>query len=134
MMMKKMCGVHKVAWALLLVGGVNWLLVGLLEKDLFVLLGLGMASVLARAAYILVGLSALSMLGVCKCCMTCGKGEPGSDKDKMTAMMKPCGCGSGKPCWQCCCKGDAEKMKGMPCPCGSGKKAEDCCMKSPETH
>lgn len=67
-----MCGVHKVAWALLLVGGLNWLLVGLLQKDLFVLLGLGMGSVLARAVYVLVGVSALSMLGLKKCCMKSG--------------------------------------------------------------
>ncbi|HTK04880.1 MAG TPA: DUF378 domain-containing protein [Candidatus Eisenbacteria bacterium] len=93
-MMKKMCGVHKAAWVLLLVGGVNWLLVGLLQKDLFVLLGLGMSSVVARAVYVLVGVSALSMLGLGKCCMKdgmckCGDkdcshcGDKGMDKSKM---------------------------------------------------
>jgi uncharacterized protein len=71
MMMKKMCGVHKVAWMLLLVGGVNWLLVGLLQKDLFELLGMGMSSVPARAVYVLVGLSALAVLAQKKCCGAC---------------------------------------------------------------
>lgn len=71
-MSKKMCGLHKVAWVLLLIGGANWLLVGLLQKDLFVLLGMGMDSVLARAVYVLVGLSAVSMLAMKKCCGKCG--------------------------------------------------------------
>ena len=132
MMMKKMCGVHKVAWLLLMVGGLNWLLVGVLQKDLFGLLGMGMDSIPARAVYLLVGLSAFSMLAIKKCCMK--DGSQGTDKEKVMAMMKPCGCGSGKPGWQCCMKGEAEKMKGMPCICGSGKKIEDCCMKSPATH
>jgi len=92
-MMKKMCGVHKVAWVLLLVGGFNWLLVGLLGKDLFVLLGLGMGSLFARAVYILVGASALSMLGLGKCCMKdgmckCGeKGCPECDKGMMEKKL-----------------------------------------------
>ena len=70
-MMKKMCGVHKVAWVLLLVGGLNWLLVGLLQRDLFGLLGMN-GGVLARAVYILVGISAVAMLGLGKCCMKDG--------------------------------------------------------------
>jgi uncharacterized membrane protein YuzA (DUF378 family) len=139
MMMKKMCGVHKTAWCLLMIGGFNWLLVGLLGKDLFVLLGLGMGHWLARLVYVLVGLSAISFLGIGKCCMKdgmmMGMGAGGmADKAKAMEMMKSCGCGSGKPCWQCCCKGEWEKMKGMKCFCGSGKNVEDCCMKSPETH
>ena len=69
MMMKKMCGVHKAAWVLLVIGGLNWLLVGLLGKDLFVLLGMGMDAMLARIVYVLVGLSAIAMLGVGKCCL-----------------------------------------------------------------
>ncbi len=139
--MKKMCNVHKVAWCLLLIGGLNWLLVGIFQTDLFAMLGLG-GGLVARAVYVLVGLSAVSMLGIKKCCMkdSCTCGEKGCEecgpmnKEKAMAMMKPCACGSGKPGWQCCMKGEAEKMKGMPCFCGSGKKVEDCCMKSPETH
>jgi uncharacterized protein len=75
MMSKKMCGLHKVAWALLLIGGANWLLVGLLQKDLFGLLGMGMDSVLARAVYLLVGLAAVAMLGLKKCCAKCECGD-----------------------------------------------------------
>lgn len=75
MMSKKMCGLHKVAWALLMVGGANWLLVGLLQKDLFGLLGMSMSSVPARAVYLLVGLSAVAMLGLKKCCSDCDCGD-----------------------------------------------------------
>src|SRR5512144_2631074 len=98
MMMKKMCGVHKVAWVLLLVGGLNWLLVGLLGKDLFDSVGLGSGSILAKAVYVLVGLSALSMLGLGKCCMKgmkdgCTCGQPGcqmcGDKGKMEKPASP---------------------------------------------
>lgn len=75
MMTNKMCGLHKVAWVLLLVGGANWLLVGLLQKDLFGLLGMGMDSVAARAVYVLVGLSAVMMLAMKKCCGKCACGD-----------------------------------------------------------
>lgn len=50
---------HKIAMVLLVVGGLNWLLVGLFQKDLFVILGMGMDSWVARVVYILVGLSAV---------------------------------------------------------------------------
>ncbi len=91
MMMKKMCGVHKVAAILLLVGGLNWLLVGLFGKDLFAAIGLGMGSLLARAVYLLVGLSALSMFGLKKCCMKggCKCGEPGCPACEEKGMQKP---------------------------------------------
>ena len=52
----------KLAHWLLIIGGLNWLLVGLLGKDLFVLLGMDMMGWLPRIVYILVGLSALVML------------------------------------------------------------------------
>lgn len=93
MMSKKMCGLHKVSWVLLEIGGINWLLVGLLQKDLFELLGLGMGSIAARAVYVLVGIAALMMLSIHKCCMKCecGQGscpECGPKKDG-GAMMPP---------------------------------------------
>ena len=50
---------HKIAWVLLIIGGLNWLLVGLFQKDLFVILGMGMDGWIARLVYVLVGLSAL---------------------------------------------------------------------------
>ena len=67
MMMKKMCGVHKAAYVLLLVGGLNWLLVAFgynLVESL-----LGAWPLVVKAVYVLVGLSAIAMLGVGKCCM-----------------------------------------------------------------
>jgi len=63
---------HMVAWVLLIVGGLNWLLVGLFQKDLFVMLGMDMTSIVPKIVYILVGLSALYDLfthrGACKIC------------------------------------------------------------------
>jgi uncharacterized membrane protein YuzA (DUF378 family) len=52
---------HKIAWILLLIGGLNWLVYGLFSTDLGAWLG-GMTSVVARVIYILVGLSALYLL------------------------------------------------------------------------
>ena len=52
----------KLAHWLLIIGGLNWLLVGLLSKDLFVLLGMDMTSLIPRIVYILVGISAIVML------------------------------------------------------------------------
>lgn len=53
---------HKVAWWLVIIGGLNWLLVGLFGWDVFGLLGMGMGSGLARLVYVLVGLSAAYLL------------------------------------------------------------------------
>ena len=50
---------QKLAHWLLVIGGLNWLLVGLLGKDLFVLLGMDMGDWLPRVVYVLVGLAAL---------------------------------------------------------------------------
>lgn len=49
------------ALVLVMVGGLNWLLIGLFELDLVAWL-LGADSVLSRAVYVLVGLAALWML------------------------------------------------------------------------
>lgn len=51
----------KAAHWLLIIGGLNWLLVGLLQWDIGEVLG-GMDSWFARIVYILVGLSALVAL------------------------------------------------------------------------
>ncbi|MDL4842302.1 DUF378 domain-containing protein [Aquibacillus rhizosphaerae] len=48
-----------VALILLIIGGLNWLLVGLFEWDLVGGLFGGMDSVLAKIVYILVGLAAI---------------------------------------------------------------------------
>lgn len=49
---------HKLAFILLIVGGLNWLLVGLVGWDVGQLFG-GMDAVVSRVIYVLVGLSAL---------------------------------------------------------------------------
>lgn len=51
-----------IALILLIIGGVNWLLVGLLQFDLVATLFGGQDALLARIVYILVGLSALYSL------------------------------------------------------------------------
>lgn len=76
-----------IAFLLLVVGGVNWLLVGLFGWDIGQLFG-GMGATVSRVIYILVGLSALFEMvthkGMCKMCsssMISGKpdmpGTPG---------------------------------------------------------
>ena len=62
---------HKLTFVLLVVGGLNWLLVGVLGWDISRFLG-GMDSMVSRAVYILVGLSAVYEIvthkGNCKAC------------------------------------------------------------------
>ncbi|WNS80188.1 DUF378 domain-containing protein [Domibacillus sp. DTU_2020_1001157_1_SI_ALB_TIR_016] len=57
-----MKGLDSVALILLIVGGINWLLVGLLQFDLVASIFGGQDALLARIVYILVGLSALYSL------------------------------------------------------------------------
>lgn len=62
---------HKITFVLLVIGGLNWLLVGVLGWDISVWLG-GQESVVSRAIYVLVGLSALYEVAThksnCKVC------------------------------------------------------------------
>lgn len=64
-------GLHMVSFILLVVGGLNWLLVGLFSWDIGVLLG-GMSSALSRLVYVLVGLAAIYEVAThksrCKAC------------------------------------------------------------------
>lgn len=67
-----MKAVHVIAWILLVIGGLNWLLVGLGDWNLVMMvLGTGW---LAKTVYILVGLSAIVSIVThkkdCKCCST----------------------------------------------------------------
>ena len=66
-----MKALHMVAWILLIIGGLNWLVFGLFGWDVGQLFG-GMYSVVAKIIYILVGLSALYELFThkanCKMC------------------------------------------------------------------
>ncbi len=59
--MKTCSPLGKVAYVLLIIGGLNWGLVGLFQLDL-VQLVLGSIPVLAMIVYVLVGLSALYMI------------------------------------------------------------------------
>lgn len=69
-----MKSLHMVTFILLVVGGLNWLLFGLLGWDIGSLVG-GMDSMLAKIIYILVGLSAIYELVTHKStCKTCGSG------------------------------------------------------------
>ncbi len=53
-----MKGLHMVAFILLVVGGLNWLLVGLLGWDIGMWFG-GQSAMISRVIYVLVGLSAV---------------------------------------------------------------------------
>ncbi|NDE68424.1 DUF378 domain-containing protein [bacterium] len=69
--MKKL---HAVSFVLLVIGGLNWLLVGIFAWDIGSLFG-GQAAVVSRIVYILVGLSAIYIVSThkkdCKdCCAT----------------------------------------------------------------
>lgn len=70
-----MCPVHKICFGLLIIGGLNWGLIGFFQYDLVMSL-LGSWPMLVRVIYALVGLSALMMLlkGKCKMCMAAGEG------------------------------------------------------------
>ncbi len=79
MMKCKMCPVHMVAGVLVLVGALNWGLVGLFGFNLVNYL-LGSWPTVERVVYVLVGLGAVAMLFAChckKCNETCSK-EGGS--------------------------------------------------------
>lgn len=54
-----MKGLHKLAFILLVVGGLNWLLVGLAGWDIGALFG-GQGETISRIIYVLVGLAAIS--------------------------------------------------------------------------
>lgn len=66
-----MKALHYIAFTLLIVGGLNWLLVGLFQWDIGTLFG-GQYELASRAIYILVGLSTIVILAThrkdCKVC------------------------------------------------------------------
>ncbi len=69
---------HCLASTLVIIGGLNWLLVGLLSWDIGVIFG-GPTAFISRVIYILVGLSAIYLIAThkkdCKCCEKCVKKE-----------------------------------------------------------
>ena len=70
---------HFVAFLLLIIGGLNWLLVGVFGWDISALWG-GMDSWISRIIYILIGLAAIYEIivhkGVCKVCVGSNKAAP----------------------------------------------------------
>lgn len=66
---------HKVAFILLVIGGLNWLLVGLFGWDVSRWLG-GMEAMISKIVYILVGLAALfEIFTHKKNCRNCSEGK-----------------------------------------------------------
>lgn len=63
---------HNVAFILLVIGGLNWLLVGLFNWDISAVLG-GADSMVTKVVYVLVGLSAVYEVATHKAnCRACG--------------------------------------------------------------
>lgn len=59
-----MSALNKIALALLIVGGINWGLIGIFQFDLVAWLFGGMDSVVSRIVYTVVGLSAIWSIGL----------------------------------------------------------------------
>lgn len=71
-----MKSLHVIAFILLIVGGLNWGLVGLFDFDLVAWLGGVTAPVVATILYVLVGLSAIvELVARKKGCKSCGSGD-----------------------------------------------------------
>jgi hypothetical protein len=65
-----------ITFALLVIGGLNWLLVGLAGWDVGALFG-GMSAIVSRIIYILVGLAAIYEVATHKSsCKQCASGNP----------------------------------------------------------
>ncbi len=99
-MMAKKCIGSKVIATLLVVGGLNWGLIGLFDWNLVNAL-FGSVAWLERAVYILVGVAAVMSIFHCKCKMC--KGNWGTKADDMS-------CGDGG-CGDCHCKDGACKCE-----------------------
>jgi len=85
-MMKKGCGWHKVTWLLVIIGAINWGLVGLggfFGGDWNIVgLLLGKWMVLENIVYVLVGISGVMLIFNCRC-KTCKVGG-GNDMSPQT--------------------------------------------------
>jgi len=79
--------VHVIAWILLIIGGLNWALVGLFEFDLVATIlasGFGTTTTLSKIVYILVGLSAvLELFGHRSKCKACNVAPTGNQMPPM---------------------------------------------------
>ena len=105
MMGKKMCGVHKLAMFLVIVGALNWGLVGVADFNLVtVIFGFGWVT---RLIYILVGLSGLAMLTAGWCCL---------GKCKGNCPSGACPSGTCQPAGGCCLTGAPKEAPPAPVP------------------
>lgn len=68
MMSSGKCSAHKVAWVLVLIGAINWGLIGFFDFNLVNAI-LGSWPVVERVVYAVVGLSAIFALCCAKCTM-----------------------------------------------------------------
>lgn len=69
----RMKAMHMVAFVLLVVGGINWLLVGVFGSDIGEFLFGGMSSPVSRLIYVLVGVAAIYEVATHKkSCRVCG--------------------------------------------------------------
>jgi uncharacterized membrane protein YuzA (DUF378 family) len=101
MMGCKMCGVHKLSLILVIVGALNWGLVGVADFNLVTaVFGFGWVT---RLIYVLVGVSGLMMLMAGRCCLGKCLGKAG------------CQSGSCQPVGACCSSG-APKPEAPPAP------------------
>lgn len=84
-----MKNMHMVTFLLLIIGGLNWLLVGLFGWDIGEIFG-GQAALLSRIVYVLVGLSAIYEVAIHKKdCKMCGCGCNGDCKCGSSATPTP---------------------------------------------
>ena len=71
-----MKSLHMVTFLLLVIGGLNWLLVGLFGWDVGMIFG-GQMAIISRIIYVLVGVSAINEIvihkSICKMCEGAGK-------------------------------------------------------------
>ncbi|PIT91491.1 DUF378 domain-containing protein [Candidatus Kaiserbacteria bacterium CG10_big_fil_rev_8_21_14_0_10_49_17] len=77
--------VNKVAWILVVIGALNWLLFGLTGSDVGSYVG-GMDGIVAKIIYILVGVSGLWLIA--SKFMGKGKGGPSNSDAGMAAPMQ----------------------------------------------
>ncbi len=76
MMSSGRCMGHKICWVLVIIGALNWGLVGAFDFNLVSAI-LGSVPVVERVVYVLVGLAGLMMLVGCRCkkCKACCETE-----------------------------------------------------------
>jgi len=76
-----MKSMHKITFTLLLIGGLNWLVLGISGWDIGQLFG-GQEAIVSRIIYVLVGLAAIAeIIGHKQNCKSCAEGKGGDNKE-----------------------------------------------------